>query len=72
MIDHVVEIEGPIYSHVLIDRIARAQDFQRSGENVQRIISSVLGRGRILQARVAIAGSLAAGCLARRSPLQAS
>jgi hypothetical protein len=46
MIDHVVEIEGPIYLDVLIDRIARAHGFQRSGENVQRVIRSALGRGR--------------------------
>ncbi|WFU20729.1 DUF3320 domain-containing protein [Bradyrhizobium sp. CB3481] len=46
MIDHVVEIEGPIYFDVLIDRIARSHGFQRSGENVQRVIRSALGRGR--------------------------
>ena len=46
MIDHVVEIEGPIYFDVLIDRIARAHGFQRSGETVQRIIRAALGRGR--------------------------
>lgn len=38
MVDHVIEIEGPIYFDVLIERIARAHGFQRSGENVQRII----------------------------------
>ena len=36
MVDHVVEIEGPIYFDVLIDRIARAHGFQRSGETVQK------------------------------------
>ena len=46
MIDHVVEIEGPIYFDVLIDRIARAHGFQRSGETVQRIIRAALGRSR--------------------------
>jgi hypothetical protein len=46
MIDHVVEIEGPIYFDVLIDRIARAHGFQRSGETVQRIIRTALGRSR--------------------------
>ena len=46
MIDHVVEIEGPIYFDVLIDRIARVHGFQRSGENVQRIIGSALGLTR--------------------------
>jgi hypothetical protein len=46
MIDYVVEIEGPIYFDVLIDRIARAHGFQRSGETVQRIIRAALGRAR--------------------------
>jgi very-short-patch-repair endonuclease len=46
MIDHVVEIEGPIYFDVLIDRIARAHGFQRSGETVQKIIRAALGRSR--------------------------
>ena len=46
MIDHGVDIEGPIYFDVLIDRIARAHSFQRSGETVQRIIRAALGRGR--------------------------
>jgi hypothetical protein len=44
MIDHV--IEGPIYFDVLIDRIARAHGFQRSGETVQKIIRAALGRTR--------------------------
>jgi Protein of unknown function (DUF3320) len=43
MIDHVIEIEGPIYFDVLIDRIARAHGFQRSGETVQKIIRAALG-----------------------------
>jgi hypothetical protein len=46
MIDHVIEIEGPIYFDVLIDRIARAHSFQRWGETVLRIIRAALGRGR--------------------------
>jgi len=46
MIDHVIEIEGPIYFDVLIDRIARAHSFQRAGETVQRIIRAALGRSR--------------------------
>ena len=51
MIDHVVEIEGPIYFDVLIDRIARAHGFQRSGETVQRIIRAALGRSRFPSTR---------------------
>ena len=46
MIDHVIEIEGPIYFDVLIDRIARAHSFQRAGETVQRIIRAALGHSR--------------------------
>lgn len=46
MIDHVIEVEGPIYFDILIDRIARAHGFQRSGETVQRIIRAALGRAR--------------------------
>jgi very-short-patch-repair endonuclease len=46
MLDHVVAAEGPIYFDVLIDRIARAHGFQRSGETVQRIIRAALGRHR--------------------------
>jgi very-short-patch-repair endonuclease len=47
MIDHVIDIEGPIYFDVLIDRIARAHGFQRSGETVQKIIRAALGRSRL-------------------------
>jgi Protein of unknown function (DUF3320) len=46
MIDHVVEIEGPIYLDAMIDRIARAHGFQRSGEIVQRVVRGALGRFR--------------------------
>lgn len=47
MIDHVVAIEGPIFFDILIDRIARAHGFQRSGETVQKVIRSALGRNRL-------------------------
>jgi very-short-patch-repair endonuclease len=46
MIDHVVAMEGPIFFDILIDRIARAHGFQRSGETMQKIIRSALGRNR--------------------------
>ncbi|SFM85555.1 Protein of unknown function [Bradyrhizobium sp. Rc3b] len=46
MVDHVIEIEGPLYFDVLVDRIARAHGFMRSGETVQKIIASSLGRNR--------------------------
>ncbi|MDI4237762.1 DUF3320 domain-containing protein [Bradyrhizobium sp. Arg237L] len=46
MVDHVVEIEGPIYFDVLVERIARAHGFLRSGETVQKIVAVSLGRNR--------------------------
>lgn len=51
MIDHVIEIEGPIYFDVLMDRLARAHGFQRSGETVQRTIRAALGRDRFPTSR---------------------
>ncbi|WP_271565787.1 DUF3320 domain-containing protein [Bradyrhizobium sp. CCBAU 11386] len=46
MVDHVVEIEGPIYFDVLVERIARIHGFMRSGETVQKIVAASLGRSR--------------------------
>lgn len=46
MVDHVVDIEGPIYFDVIVDRIARAHGFMRSGETVQKIVASSLGHNR--------------------------
>ena len=46
MVDHVIEIEAPIYVDILIDRIARAHGFMRSGETVQRMVNSALGLTR--------------------------
>lgn len=46
MVDHVIEIEGPIYFDVLVERIARAHGFLRSGETVQKIVAASLGRNR--------------------------
>lgn len=46
MVDHVIEIEGPIYFDVLVERVARAHGFQRSGETVQKIVAAALGRRR--------------------------
>jgi very-short-patch-repair endonuclease len=51
MVDHVVEVEGPIYFDVLVDRIARAHGFQRSGETVQKIIVAAVGRNRFPSSR---------------------
>jgi hypothetical protein len=44
MVDHVIEIEAPIYEDLLIDRIARVHGFQRSGEKIQEIVSKAVGR----------------------------
>jgi hypothetical protein len=51
MIDHVVAVEGPVYFDILVDRIARAHGFQRSGETVQKIIRAALGRNRFPSTR---------------------
>ena len=51
MIDHVVAVEGPVYFDILVDRIARAHGFQRSGETVQKIIRAALGRHRFPSTR---------------------
>jgi hypothetical protein len=32
MIEHVIKIEAPIYEDLLIERVARAHGFQRSGD----------------------------------------
>jgi hypothetical protein len=46
MVEHLVETEGPIYFDVLVERVARAHGFQRSGETVQKVIDAALGRHR--------------------------
>jgi very-short-patch-repair endonuclease len=46
MVDYVVSIEGPIYFDILVERLARAHGIQRSGETVQKVVRSALGRGR--------------------------
>lgn len=51
MVDHVIEVEGPIYFDVLVERIARAHGFQRSGETVQSIVAAALGRRRFPNSR---------------------
>jgi very-short-patch-repair endonuclease len=44
MIARVVATEAPIYEDLLVDRIARAHGFQRSGSNIYQIISKMIGR----------------------------
>jgi hypothetical protein len=51
MVDHVVEVEAPIYFDVLVERIARAHGIQRSGENVQKVVAAALGRRRFPNSR---------------------
>jgi very-short-patch-repair endonuclease len=46
MIDHVIGVEGPVYFHVLVDRISRAHGFQRAKGMIRDIITSALGQGR--------------------------
>jgi very-short-patch-repair endonuclease len=47
MVDHVVEIEGPIYFDVLVDRISRAHGFQRAADKIRGIIKATLRRDRM-------------------------
>jgi very-short-patch-repair endonuclease len=42
MIEHVIRVEAPIYEDLLIERIARAHGFQRSGEKIQTIVSRAI------------------------------
>jgi hypothetical protein len=44
MIALVVATEAPIYEDVMVERIARAHGFQRSGNNIYQIIAGVIGR----------------------------
>jgi hypothetical protein len=44
MVEHVLKIEAPIYEDLLIERIARAHGFQRSGEKIQTIVSKAVHR----------------------------
>ena len=44
MIALVLATEAPIYEDVLVDRIARAHGFQRSGNNIYQTITGIIGR----------------------------
>ena len=44
LVARIVSAEGPIYFDVLVNRIARAHGFQRSGNNIQATIMSVIDR----------------------------
>jgi hypothetical protein len=47
MVDHVVEMEGPIFFDVLVDRISRAHGFQRSADRIRGILKTALGLDRM-------------------------
>lgn len=42
MVDHVLEIEGPIYEDMLIERIARAHKKERAGRIIQDIVTGAI------------------------------
>lgn len=42
MVDHVLEIEGPIYEEMLIERIARAHKKERAGRIIQDIVAGAI------------------------------
>lgn len=42
MVAQVIDVEGPIFDDVLVDRIARAHAMQRSGSQIARRIRSIL------------------------------
>lgn len=44
MVESALKHEAPIYEDVLVDRIARAHGFQRSGDRIQKAVSRVVGR----------------------------
>lgn len=41
MIEHVLEVEGPVHQQVLVRRIARHHGFQRSGGQIQDIVLAI-------------------------------
>lgn len=46
MIDHVIDIEGPIHEDVLVRRIARHHGFQRAGRQIREIVIGIAKRRR--------------------------
>ena len=53
MLDHIVDLEGPIFFDLLVDRLARAHGLQRSGETVRQVVGAALGIDRRGALRVA-------------------
>ena len=68
MIAHVLEVEGPLFEDLLVDRVARAHGVQRSGGQIRRCVLAALpreaaclaeGDGRVVVwARAAAAGAM--------------
>lgn len=46
MIDHVIDMEGPIHEDVLVWRIARHHGFQRAGRQIREIVIDIAKRRR--------------------------
>ncbi len=44
MIDHVIDMEGPIHEDVLVRRIARYHGFQRAGRQIREIVIDIAKR----------------------------
>jgi very-short-patch-repair endonuclease len=44
MVAHVLKYESPIYENLLVERIARAHGFQRSGDRIQKAVGRVIGK----------------------------
>ena len=51
MIDHVIAVEGPMYFHVLVERISRAHGFQRAKGMIRDTITFALGQDRFPQSK---------------------
>ncbi len=46
MIDHVIDMEGPVHEDVLVRRIARHHGFQRAGRQIREIVIEIAKRRR--------------------------
>lgn len=46
MIDHVIDVEGPVHEDVLVRRIARHHGFQRAGRQIREIVIDLAKRRR--------------------------
>ena len=51
MLDHIVDLEGPIFFDLLVDRLARAHGLHRSGETVRQVVGAALGTTRYITTR---------------------